>query len=543
MEEIKCAVYTRKSTDEGLEKEFNTLEAQREAGENYVKSQKHQGWVLIKEHYDDGGFSGGNMNRPSLKRLLQDVEAGKVNMIVVYKIDRLTRSLTDFAKMVDIFDRYKCSFVSVTQNFNTADSMGRLTLNMLLSFAQFEREISGERIRDKVAASKKKGIWMGGCVPYGYQPINRKLVVKPEEAKVIKFMFEKYLEYKSPQAVGELLEEEKMKTFPRASIARMLQNPIYMGKIKHQGNLYDGQHEAIVSEDIFEAAQNVTVKKVKHKRVCLYKRNEIGIMRGLLTCGCCHALMTPTSTQARGIKRFYYTSTTARMYGYHKCSNGSIAVATMDECMIKIVSQLFQDPKIFQALLEKVAPNKSMELLRVLRTPEKVFYKLSDRYKHFIMELMITGVTVNAETMEINWTDLGLSLLPDHLLQKTTGHQTILPMPFVKHKGRTEIHLPENIEVEPHFDNELIKGICLGFKYQKMLDQKKMSIADLAITENTDASHIGRLLRLTSLSPTIIRTILKGHQPPKLYLRNLLRKTIPPIWEDQIKQFGFTILD
>ena len=543
MEEIKCAVYTRKSTDEGLEKEFNTLEAQREAGENYVKSQKHQGWVLIKEHYDDGGFSGGNMNRPSLQRLLKDVAAGKVNMIVVYKIDRLTRSLTDFAKMVDVFDKYHCSFVSVTQNFNTADSMGRLTLNMLLSFAQFEREISGERIRDKVAASKKKGIWMGGCVPYGYQPINRKLVIKPEEAKVVKFMFEKYLEYKSPQAVGELLEEAEMKTFPRASIARMLQNPIYMGKIKHQDKLYDGQHEAIVSEDIFEAAQNVTVKKVKHKRVCLYKRNEIGIMRGLLTCGCCHALMTPTSTQARGIKRFYYTSTTARMYGYHKCSNGSIAVATMDECMIKIVSQLFQDPKIFQALLEKVAPNKSMELLRVLRTPEKVFYKLSDRYKHFIMELMITGVTVNRDTMEINWTDLGLSLLPDNLLQKTTGHQTIVPTPFVRHKGRTEIHLPENMTTEPHFDNELIKAICLGFKYQKMLDQTKMSIAELAIKEDVDATSVGRYIRLTCLSPVIIRTILKGHQPPKFYLRNLLRHEIPPIWEDQIKQFGFTILD
>lgn len=230
MEEIKCAVYTRKSTDEGLEKEFNTLEAQREAGENYVKSQKHQGWVLIKEHYDDGGFSGGNMNRPSLKRLLQDVEAGKVNMIVVYKIDRLTRSLTDFAKMVDIFDKYKCSFVSVTQNFNTADSMGRLTLNMLLSFAQFEREISGERIRDKVAASKKKGIWMGGCVPYGYEPIKRKLVIKPDEAKAIKFMFEKYLEYKSPLAVSKLMEEAGMKTFARASIDRMLKKPDLYGQ-------------------------------------------------------------------------------------------------------------------------------------------------------------------------------------------------------------------------------------------------------------------------------------------------------------------------
>lgn len=165
MEEVKCAVYTRKSTDEGLEKEYNTLEAQRDAGENFVKSQKHQGWILIPDHYDDGGFSGGNMNRPALQRLLKDVAEGKVNMIVVYKIDRLTRSLTDFAKMVDIFDKYHCSFVSVTQNFNTADSMGRLTLNMLLSFAQFEREISGERIRDKVAASKKKAFgWAVACL-------------------------------------------------------------------------------------------------------------------------------------------------------------------------------------------------------------------------------------------------------------------------------------------------------------------------------------------------------------------------------------------
>lgn len=543
MEEIKCAIYTRKSTDEGLEKEFNTLEAQREAGENFVNSQKHQGWKLIEEHYDDGGFSGGNMNRPSLQRLLKDVEAGKVNMIVVYKIDRLSRSLTDFSKMVELFDKCHCSFVSVTQNFNTADSMGRLTLNMLLSFAQFEREISGERIRDKVAASKKKRIWMGGCVPFGYQPLNRKLVIKPIEAKVVKFMFEKYLEYKSPQAVGYLLEEAGMKTFPRASIARMLKNPIYMGKINHHGVLYDGQHEGIVGEAIFKAVQEVAVKKVKTKRMCLYKKNEVGIMRGLLVCGCCHALMTPTTTQSHGVKRYYYTSVAARMYGHHKCSNGSVPVAAMDECMIKIVAQLFQDPKVFQALLDKVAPNKTMELLRVLRTPEKVFYKLSDRYKHLLMELMITGVTVNRDTMEINWTDLGLSLLPEHLLQKTTGHQTIMPMPFIKHKGRTEIHLPENMTAEPHYDNELIKAICLGFKYQKMLDQTKMSITELAIKEDVDATSVGRFICLTCLSPAIIRTILKGHQPPKLYLRNLLRYEIPPIWEDQEKLFGFKILD
>lgn len=469
MEEVTCAVYTRKSTDEGLEKEYNTLEAQRDAGENFVKSQKHQGWILIPDHYDDGGFSGGNMNRPALQRLLKDVADGKVNMIVVYKIDRLTRSLTDFAKMVDIFDKYHCSFVSVTQNFNTADSMGRLTLNMLLSFAQFEREISGERIRDKVAASKKKGIWMGGCVPYGYQPINRKLVIKPEEAKVIKFMFEKYLEYKSPQAVGKLLEEAGMKTFTRSSIDRMLQNPIYIGKINHHGTLYDGQHEAIISETIFDAVQKIRALKPKNQHACLYNKNEVGIMRGLLTCGCCHSTMTPAASQGHGTKRYYYTSIAAKMYGHHKCTNGAVPLAAMDECMIKIVSQLFQDPKVFQALVEKIAPNKTMELLRVLRTPEKVFYKLPDRQKHLLMKLVITSITVNRDTMEINWTDLGLSLLPDHLLQKTTGHQTILPMPFVQHKGRTEIHLPENIGVEPHFDNELIKGICLGFKYQKIV--------------------------------------------------------------------------
>lgn len=266
-------------------------------------------------------------------------------------------------------------------------------------------------------------------------------------------------------------------------------------------------------------------------------------MRGLLTCGCCHALMTPTSSQAHGVKRYYYISTVAKMYGHHKCRNGAVPVATMDECMIKIVSQLFLDPKIFQGLLEKVAPNKSMALLRVLRSPERVFNKLSERHQLLLMRLIMTGVTVNEETMEINWTDLGLSLLPDHFLQKTTGHQTVLPMPFVKHKGRTEIHLPENISIEQHFDNELIKAISLGFKYQKMLDQTKMSISELAIKEDADATTIGRLLRLTSLSPAIIRTILKGHQPPKLYLRNLLRHAIPPVWEDQIKHFGFTILD
>ena len=241
---VRCAIYTRKSTDEGLDKEFNTLEAQREAGANYILSQKHQGWVLLDERYDDGGFSGGNINRPALKRLINDVEAGKIDMIVVYKIDRLTRSLADFSKLIEVLDKHKCSFVSVTQNFNTYDSMGRLTLNVLLSFAQFEREVGAERIRDKVAASRKKGMWMGGKVPFGYMLINKHLEINPTEAEIVRLIFNKYSACKSERDVCTFLKaggycinarkqkngiELPAKEFTVSKIDYMLRNPIYIG--------------------------------------------------------------------------------------------------------------------------------------------------------------------------------------------------------------------------------------------------------------------------------------------------------------------------
>ena len=210
--QIRCAIYTRKSTDEGLEKEFNTLEAQREAGENFVMSMKHQGWVILPDHYDDGGFSGGNLKRPALKRLMADVEKGKVDMIVVYKIDRLTRSLLDFAQLVQTLEKNDCSFVSVTQHFNTCDSMGKLTLNILLSFAQFERELGAERVRDKIAASKKKGMWTGGPAPLGYDIKEKKLIINPEEAEVVKFIFDDYLKTKSQLQTMKDVKGYKPKT-------------------------------------------------------------------------------------------------------------------------------------------------------------------------------------------------------------------------------------------------------------------------------------------------------------------------------------------
>lgn len=263
----RCAVYTRKSTEDGLEQEFNSLDAQREA---YILSQKHEGWALVPGRYDVGGFSGGNMERAGLKALLADVEAGQVDIIVVYKVDRLTRSLADFARIVERLDAKGASFVSVTQAFNTTTSMGRLTLNVLLSFAQFEREVTGERIRDKIAASKRKGLWMGGPVPLGYEVIERNLVPVPDEAERVRTIMRRYLEIRSVPPLLDRLREEGVVTkiqnrtsgpnrggipFARGSLFHLLKNPIYRGKIVHKGQVYDGEHEPIVDEDLWERVQ------------------------------------------------------------------------------------------------------------------------------------------------------------------------------------------------------------------------------------------------------------------------------------------------
>lgn len=282
MVKIRCAIYTRKSSEDGLDMDFNTLDAQREAGENYVLSQKHEGWILLPEHYDDGGFSGGNTNRPAFKKLMQDVESGLVDMIVVYKIDRLTRSLIDFSKMVEVFDSNKVSFVSVTQQFNTSTSMGRLTLNMLLSFAQFEREVSGERIRDKIAASKQKGMFMGGLPVLGYDIIERKLVINQNEAKIVKEIFNKYLQLHSYLRVAKDLNNQGFHTkqwqskkgnfygnrcFDKTVVASVIKNPVYIGKIKHKDKIYDGQQEAIIDIKLWDKVQQLIEAPYEAKKV------------------------------------------------------------------------------------------------------------------------------------------------------------------------------------------------------------------------------------------------------------------------------------
>src|SRR5438876_4065938 len=317
----RCAIYARKSSEEGLEQEFNSLQAQSEACEAYIRSQRHEGWILARTHYDDGGFSGGNIERPALQQLLGDIRAGRIDIVVVYKVDRLTRSLADFARLVEIFDKEGVSFVSVTQQFNTNSSMGRLTLNVLLSFAQFEREVTGERIRDKITASKRKGMWMGGLVPLGYYASERKLVINPAEAETVRGIFALYRELGCVRRVKEEADRLGLRTryrttrkgaerggkpFSRGHLCRLLANPIYTGQIAHKAQLYSGQHPALIDAETWAAVRDQLVANAgDHRRKA--RAVEPSLLAGLLVDARGERL-TPSHAVRNGRRYRYYLS-------------------------------------------------------------------------------------------------------------------------------------------------------------------------------------------------------------------------------------------
>jgi site-specific DNA recombinase len=317
---FRCAIYTRKSTEHNLDLEFNSLDAQREACEAYIKSQAHEGWRLIAGRYDDGAFSGASLQRPALQQLLGEISAGKIDVVVVYKVDRLTRSLADFAKLVELFDQHGVSFVSITQSFNTTSSMGRLTLNVLLSFAQFEREVIGERVRDKIAASKRKGIWVGGPIPLGYRCIDKKLVIAPAEAETVRLIFRRYLELGSMGVLVEELDRSGIRTkangladgrvrggirFGVGPLAHLLKNWFYIGEVVYRGEVHRGEHEPIVARDVFDAVQirlaaNAVARQVRLKGSSAILTGRIFDDRG--------NRMSPTHSNKHGVRYRYYVS-------------------------------------------------------------------------------------------------------------------------------------------------------------------------------------------------------------------------------------------
>ena len=346
---INCAIYTRKSTDEGLEMDFNTLDAQREACEAYIASQRGEGWRAIKQKYDDGGFSGGSMERPALKRLMQDIKAGQVDIVVVYKIDRLTRSLMDFAKLVDVFDAHSVTFVSVTQSFNTTTSMGRLTLNVLLSFAQFEREVTAERIRDKFRASRMKGMWMGGYPPFGYRIENRKLLVEEDHAEQVRWIFGRFLEIGSGTQLAREVAERKIRTsrgtvIDKKSIYRMLNNRTYIGEVVHKGNSYPGEHDAIIDRDVWDKVHSI-LRESPRKRAARTRADTPALLKGLLF-GPDGAAFSPTHTRKGGRLYRYYVSQTVLKHGAGSCSVGRMPAGEIEAAVIDQLRAVFRQPEI-----------------------------------------------------------------------------------------------------------------------------------------------------------------------------------------------------
>lgn len=400
MKKIRCAIYTRKSTEEGLEQDFNSLDAQREACEAYIKSQMHEGWVLLDKQYNDGGYSGGTMDRPAFKELLKDIENDEVDIVVVYKVDRLTRSLMDFSKIIDVFDRHETSFVSITQQFNTTTSMGRLTLNILLSFAQFEREVTGERIRDKISASKKKGMWMGGKVPLGYLKEDKKLIIHKEDSRKVQMLFEKYLELKSVPKLMQYLKEHEIKTktdkyFSKGQLYHLLANKIYIGKITHKDKVYDGEHEAIITDEIFERVQKLLYEN-KVDKTCGAKCSSNSLLAGLIYDDLGNK-MTPSHSNSHKRRYRYYVSTALKNY---KSSNaGSVSkipAGEIEKFIVETTKGFLKDKEQIQNIVSDYQVNKQNKLIYTAQN-------IQDYSETKLIEAIIYKIVVSKNLIKITY--------------------------------------------------------------------------------------------------------------------------------------------
>jgi len=415
---LRCAVYTRKSSEEGLEQEFNSLDAQRDACEAYIASQKPEGWVLVPDRYDDGGVSGATLERPALKRLLADIEAQRVDVVVVYKIDRLSRALMDFSKLVEVFDRNNVTFVSVTQSFNTTTSMGRLTLNILLSFAQFEREVIGERIRDKFAASRKKGMWMGGFVPLGYDVKDRKLIINEAEAKTVRMIFERFLKVGSVTTLVRQLREEGVRKkrgllLDKSYIYTLFHNRVYLGEAVHKSKSYPGEHDAIVSKALWDKVHAILAEGPR-SRAARTRAQTPALLKGLIfgPTGCA---MTPTHTRKAGRLYRYYIATDLLKHDAPECTVRRVPAAEIEGAVIDQVRGLLRSPEIivrtWRAGKQLVAGLRESTVRAALQRLDPVWEELFPAEQARVIQLLVERVDVSPDGVDIRLRTEGLANL------------------------------------------------------------------------------------------------------------------------------------
>ena len=524
----RCAIYTRKSTEHNLDLEFNSLDAQREACEAYIKSQAHEGWRLVPDRYDDGGLSGASLDRPALQDLLADVGAGKITIVVVYKVDRLTRSLADFAKLVELFDQHGVSFVSITQSFNTTSSMGRLTLNVLLSFAQFEREVIGERVRDKIAASKRKGLWVGGPVPLGYRCIDKKLEVVPEEAEAVRTIFTRYLELGSIGALLAELDRRGIRTkvngrrdggrsggirFGVGSLAHLLKNRFYIGEIIYRGEVHHGEHEPILTRDLFEAVQAKRVANAVARHVRL--RGSAAILTGRLFDDRGNR-MSPTHANKRGVRYRYYVS--HAILQNCKAEAGSIARVPAPEIETLVCDSVRRHLAAMDAADHQTA--------------------LADRE---LVQRHVARVIVKPQALDV-W------LIPT--CEASAQAEDPVDDPAPCHSPTTTITLPWTAPsfaavkgiihapcAKPTMKAETREALLTALaKARGWIDDIRLgriaSFAEIAEREVQGERHIRLLAPLAFLSPRIIAAIVDGTAPADLTVTGLA-KTLPYSWCEQ----------
>lgn len=550
---VRCAIYTRKSTEEGLEQDFNSLDAQREACEAFVASQRHEGWKLLPELYDDGGYSGGKMERPGLRQLLDDVKAGKVDVIVVYKVDRLTRSLADFAKIVEILDERDTSFVSVTQSFNTTTSMGRLTLNVLLSFAQFEREVTGERIRDKVAASKKKGMWMGGVVPLGYNVRDRKLIINDEEAETVRLIFDRYAELGSTGDLVEELDRRGIRTkqralkdgrvyggkrFQRGALAHLLQNCIYAGKISHQGKAYPGEHSPIIERALWKKVQIMLASNRRERRVGT-RAKDPSLLASMITDPRGRPMSPSHATKGNRRYRYYVSRTEVSQ---SDAAPWRLPAGPIERLVVDRVSLMLGSDTLVQMLKRATSDMSLLMQSRAAELSKGLSEGSRSRARGILLDL---GLAVQIEEDQvvlcIDCRSFLSQLLADQAGKALNNMfhedriELSVPVQF-KRRG-SELKLvfrPEDTGAPAQRDPKLIGLVTKAFAARDALMDAS------AETETYDRAHLTRLARLSYLAPDMIVAIAEGRQPPDLTARRLLRASdVPHEWPEQRKMFGF----
>lgn len=532
---IRCAIYTRKSSEEGLDQDYNSLHAQRDACAAYVMSQAGEGWTLLPDVYDDGGFSGGNMDRPGLKRLMADVQEGRIDVVVVYKVDRLTRALTDFSRIVDVLDKAGSSFVSVTQAFNTTTSMGRLTLNVLLSFAQFEREVTGERIRDKIAASKKLGMWMGGSLPLGYDAAGRTLTINEEEAKTVRWVFERYLELGSTHKVvdelakaGAVTKRTTSKTgvvrggipIQRGPLFHMLKNRTYVGEIPHKDTSYPGQHPAIIDRQLFDAVQTLLAENDRKIRTAgeARKAHKGAPLTGLIhdSAGNC---MSPTTARQKNKPAYRYYASTAVQLGY-PCKAGAV-------------------PRVSAPLVEDLIAGRLRELkLPAASGPSPDCDGIRDLIHR--IDVVADGLVIQLDepALERATRDLpAAARLPLERLERRDDRPLITIKARMVLRGGSRIAIGPDGQpaikrtmIDPALSSALIRAEAWK---RKLLAGEVENLAAIAEAESITPAYARRMIRPAYLAPDLKASILDGRQAIGMTLEAITRTEMPLDWNEQ----------